>query len=178
MKKILLFIFVMFIGIGVVNAAANVTVPESITIEATKEKTVEIELTDIVALMDLKSSDNNIAYPVSEYLDLHTEGNTTMKGKFVIKALAPGTATLTISSEDAAEFSSGDSYDFPEKTITINVLDEVIEEEKEDKAEPKKKKEDKKTKKSNKGIIIIVVIAVILLGGFVFIKSKTKKRRR
>jgi LPXTG-motif cell wall-anchored protein len=131
-KYVLIAILIMLINVGVVNAAATVVLPSSIDLEIGENKEVPITITDLITKLDLATSDPTIfTFPTDaqhpdgiNFYDIKTDGaDASFTGAIKINTLKVGTATLTITSEDSAEFSSGEEYNFPTKTVTINVVE-------------------------------------------------------
>jgi len=112
----------MFVGVGVVNAAPNVVIPETLEVKVGETKNVTITITDLVALMDIKSDNNNVKLG-QNVLDLKSEGEGTASGTFAVTGVKAGSSVITVSSDDSAVFSAGAVYDFPTKTIKVTVKD-------------------------------------------------------
>ncbi len=125
-KYVLIAILVMIINVGVVNAAASVSVPSSIEVAPGASGQIQVSITDMLALMDIATSDSSTVRVDTEYLDLKTDGSGTVTGYINIYGVKEGTATITITSSDAAEFSSGEEYNFPRKTVTVTVKQAAV----------------------------------------------------
>lgn len=121
-KYLLCTIITLIAGIGVVSASASVTTPTTVYLSPNETRDIEIQLTDIMALMDIRVADSSVLQLNTPTLDLKTDGPGTVTGKINVKALKTGSTTITITSSDAAEFSTGTEYAFPQKTITVNVM--------------------------------------------------------
>lgn len=120
MKKKLLIITILFLMLPIMKVSATgiSASPSNVSIYKGNSQNITVTVTNLAARLDITTSNSSVASISRSTLDLTSNGPGSVSGSFTITGNNTGSATVTIKTYDASNFTEGNDYN---QTLTIRV---------------------------------------------------------